>query len=276
MLRTLLVGIDGSPEGCGVMELAIRWAKQYDALLVGIGIIDEPGIHGPEEALVGAVYFEKLNQSLLKDSRRSVDLVLERCGVQCAEAGVAFKPLEDVGTPYVQILREAQRYDLILLGRQTHFRFGWDAVSDDTLPRVLAASPRPVVAVPEKLPEGDTVLVAYDGSLQAARALAVFEASGLGQGRTINVVSACDEQQEAARVADVAVEFLRSHELKATAHPVSSYKSPSEAVLNMARELEAGLIVMGAYGQPVLREFFLGSVTRRVLSECEIPMFLYH
>lgn len=276
MLRTLLVGIDASPESSGVMELAIRWAKQYDALLVGIGIVDEPGIHGPEEALVGAVYFEKLNQSLLRDSRRLVDLLLERCAVRCAEAGVAFKPLEDVGTPYVQIVREAQRYDLILLGRQTHFRFGWDAVSDDTLPRVLAASPRPVVAVPEKLPEGDSVLIAYDGSLQASRALAVFEASGLGRGRRINILAACEEKREAARVADVAVEFLRSHDLKAEPHTVSIYKSASEAILNMARELEAGLIVMGAYGQPVLREFFLGSVTRHVLSDCEIPLFLYH
>jgi nucleotide-binding universal stress UspA family protein len=33
---------------------------------------------------------------------------------------------------------------------------------------------------------------------------------------------------------------------------------------------------MGAYGQPVLREFFVGSVTRTALGECPIPLFLYH
>ena len=36
-------------------------------------------------------------------------------------------------------------------------------------------SSRPVVAVPREPPEGESVLVAYDGSLQAARALAAFE-----------------------------------------------------------------------------------------------------
>ncbi len=276
MLRSLLVGIDGSPESAGLMELAIKWAKQYDALLVGIGIVDEPGIHGPEEALVGSVYFEKLNDSLLRDSRRQVDQILDRCAVQCAQAGVAFKPLEDVGTPHVQILREAQRYDLILLGRSTHFRFGWDAVSDDTLPRVLAASPRPVVAVPETLPTGDTVLVAYDGSMQAARALAVFEASGLGRDREVNVLCAHEDHKQAARNADMAVEFLRSHDLNAIPHPLTQFNSPSEAVLDMARQLEAGLLVMGAYGQPILREFFLGSVTRKVLNASPMPVFLYH
>jgi nucleotide-binding universal stress UspA family protein len=34
--------------------------------------------------------------------------------------------------------------------------------------------------------------------------------------------------------------------------------------------------VMGAYGQPALREFFLGSVTRRMLTECPVPLFLFH
>ena len=43
-----------------------------------------------------------------------------------------------------------------------------------------------------------------------------------------------------------------------------------------ARRLKAGLLVMGAYGQPVLREFFLGSVTRTILEESPVPLFLYH
>jgi nucleotide-binding universal stress UspA family protein len=33
---------------------------------------------------------------------------------------------------------------------------------------------------------------------------------------------------------------------------------------------------MGAYGQPTLREFFLGSVTRTVLTRATVPLFLYH
>ena len=33
---------------------------------------------------------------------------------------------------------------------------------------------------------------------------------------------------------------------------------------------------MGAYGQPVLREFLIGSVTRTILKECPVPVFCYH
>jgi nucleotide-binding universal stress UspA family protein len=33
---------------------------------------------------------------------------------------------------------------------------------------------------------------------------------------------------------------------------------------------------MGAYGQPRIREFFLGSVTQTLLKESPVPLFLYH
>ena len=39
---------------------------------------------------------------------------------------------------------------------------------------------------------------------------------------------------------------------------------------------DAGLLVMGAHGQSMLREFFLGSMTRTVLKESSIPVFCYH
>ena len=84
-----------------------------------------------------------------------------------------------------------------MLGRQTHFRFGWEEEPDVTLSKVLADSPRPVVAVPDEPEDGEAVVVAYDGSLQAARALYAFEASGLGQGREIHVVSVAGDKKDA-------------------------------------------------------------------------------
>jgi nucleotide-binding universal stress UspA family protein len=276
MLKSLLVGLDGSEHDDPALGVAILWAKRFDALLVGMGCVDEPGLHGPEEYLVGEAYFARLNTALLTDTRKRIEGVLSRAALRCSEAGVAFKPLEDVGTPYVQILMEAQRYDLIVLGRRTHFRMGWEDEADDTLTRVLAESPRPLIAVPDRPGHGEAVVVAYDGSLQAARALASFEASGLGQGRAVHVVSVSDSKQDALRRADRAVEFLLHHGIEAAPHPVDTSVPPAEAILRKVQYLEAGLLVMGAYGQPVLREFFLGSTTRTILEKGTVPTFLFH
>ncbi len=276
MLRTILVGLDGSEHGESALGRAIRWAERLDAMVIGMGCVDEPGLHDPVEYLVGKGYFEGINASLLSDMRRRVDEVHSRAALRCAEAGVAFKALEDVGTPYVQILMEAQRFDLIMLGRETHFRFGSEQVPDVTLSNVLADSPRPLVAVPDDPDDGESVVVAYDGSLQAARALYAFEASGLGQGREVHVVSLADDQKDAARRADRAVEFLKSHKLNALPYPLGSARPPADVLLEMIRLFDPGLLVMGAYGKPVLRDFFLGSTTRTMLEKSTVPLFLYH
>jgi nucleotide-binding universal stress UspA family protein len=39
---------------------------------------------------------------------------------------------------------------------------------------------------------------------------------------------------------------------------------------------DVGLVVTGAHSEPVLREFFLGSVARTILKESRVPFFLAH
>lgn len=93
MLRSILVGLDGSEHSDSALELGIRWSKRFDALLVGIAVVDEPGLHGPEEYMVGEAYFRDLNKAILNDARRDVEGWLGRYARRCAEAGVAFKEL---------------------------------------------------------------------------------------------------------------------------------------------------------------------------------------
>ncbi|RUL89320.1 universal stress protein [Tautonia sociabilis] len=277
MLKTMLVGLDGSVDGDAALELAIRWASRLDAMVVGLGIVDEPGIHGAEETWLGEVYFRQINERLTEDVRRAVDRTLERAAIRCAEAKVAFKPLEDVGNPSERILVEAQRYDLILMGQRTHFRFGWEDAADDTLRRVLTENPRPVVACPRRPgPESRNVLIAFDGSVQAARALQAFQASGIGQDRQISVLCCGTDKVEAARTADRASEYLGFHGLAAKPIVLKSDRAPAREILGQLEETKAELLVMGAYGKPTLREWILGSTTRAVLKECPVPVFLFH
>ncbi len=275
MLKSILVGLDGSAYSTSAVELGIRWARQFDALLVALGVIDEPTISRAEMVPLGASSFKQhRDEVVLARARREVEQFLEQFALRCAEAGVASKLLEDVGMPYDQILLEAQRYDLILLGQRTYFHFATEDDPCETLKKVLKSTPRPVVTVPEKLGDGTRVVIAYDGSLQAARALQAFQVSGLADSQEVHVVTVGDNRIEAARHADRAVEFLRFHDIKAQPHGLEAAPA-GEVILDQARQLDARLLVMGAYGQPTLREFFLGSVTRTALKTSTIPLFLY-
>ena len=69
--------------------------------------------------------------------------------------------------------------------------------------------------------------------------------------------------------------FLGFHEITAERHAIVS-SSPASSLVAEVQRFDAGLLVMGAYGQSALREFFFGSVTQTMLKEVPVPLFLYH
>jgi nucleotide-binding universal stress UspA family protein len=277
MLRSILLGLDGSAYSESAMELSFQWARQFRALLVGLGIVDEPAIRR-EELIPAGVSAEKAygGASVLENAKRRVEQFLEHFAFRCMDAGVASEVLEDVGSPYEQIILEAQRYDLIVLGQQTYFHFATQKSACETLQAVLSDSPRPVVTVPERLRDGSSVVIAYDGSLQAARALQAFQGLGLGSGRAIHIVSVDANREDAQARAERAADYLRYHAVQAEIHPLVSTIPANEVILDQTDRLNAHLLVMGAYGQPTLQEFFLGSVTKNVVHEAKVPVFLFH
>jgi nucleotide-binding universal stress UspA family protein len=135
---------------------------------------------------------------------------------------------------------------------------------------VVAVPPHPLVS------NGEAIVVAYDGSPPAARALQALVATGLGVQRAVQIVTVHPESSlEAARIADHAVEFLRFHDIEATRVPLVG-NSSAKLFLEHARQNRASLIVMGAYGKTRVTEFFFGSTTREVLQKTWVPLLLYH
>jgi nucleotide-binding universal stress UspA family protein len=129
------------------------------------------------------------------------------------------------------------------------------------------------MCVPAARINGTPVLVAYDGSLQAGRTLQAFVESGLGADREIYVASLGNQAQESA---DLARDFLSAHAMAPRLLIEESAAQSALQLLKIAQQIQAGLIVLGAYGQPRLKEFFLGSVTKGVLAATTVPLFLYH
>ncbi len=283
MLGSILIGLDPAGLGDPLVELGIRWGRRSGTTLVGLGIVDEPGIRAIEPlGAVGGrpgvdpVYYEGYEARLARVNRE-VENSLERFAAGCQDAGLPHVEKKVSGTPHDLIKQEAECCDLILLSRQSRFRFtARDDQEDETLRIVLKNTPRPIVAAPsESLPEGP-VVIAYDGSLQAARALAMFAAMELSESGPVHVLSVDDDASEAARHADRAREFLTYHKVEAIPVVLKSSADTGHLILEQVHRLGAGLLVMGAYGQPTLREFFVGSVTRTILEESPVPVFLFH
>jgi nucleotide-binding universal stress UspA family protein len=275
MLRSVLVALDGSAHSETATALAIDWAKRYGARLLGLGVVDEPSIRGGEPVPLGAgVYKHARDEARLADAHRRVVDFLADFRARSELAGVAVEVLEDIGDPAVRILREAQRCDVVILARETHFHFETQDQPDETLARVLRGSLRPVVIVPRELPEGQGVVVAYGGGREAARTLQTFQLLGLAAGEAIEVVSIHRDGFEAETLAHLAGEYLTAHGAPHRLHAIASAAPPAEVLLEEVRHARPRLLVMGAHGYHPLRDLFGTSVTRAVLRACPVPAFI--
>lgn len=122
-----------------------------------------------------------------------------------------------------------------------------------------------------------TVVVAWDGSRSAARALA--DALPLlpkaGQVRVLTVVN--EKAEARPGLGDEVVRHLRVHGIDAVADEVDAAGRKVGLVFSeYVAEHRSDLLVMGAYGRSRVREFILGGATEYMLHDPKVPLLLSH
>ncbi|HKX01743.1 MAG TPA: universal stress protein [Methylomirabilota bacterium] len=275
MLRSALVALDGSSYSDSAVALAIDWARRFGARLLAVGVLDVPSIRRAEPVPLGAGAYKKARDEarLGEAHRRVVDFLVD-FQARSSAAGVAAEVIEDIGDPAERILREAQRCDVVILARETHFHFETQDEPDETLAQVLRGSPRPVVVVPRELPDGQGIVLAYGGGREAARTLQAFQLLGLAANEMIDVVSIARQDAEVEALTRLAGEYLAAHGAPHRLHAIVSTTPPAEVLLEEVRRARPRLLVMGAHGHHPLRDLFATSVTRAVLRACPVPAFI--
>src|ERR1700730_11076922 len=127
------------------------------------------------------------------------------------------------------------------------------------------------------VPVSRTVVIALDRSDLSARALPFAEqVAQLWRGRLVLVHALVSQDAHAP----VPVELeLRSivqdlNELGITADAVIRHDSPAQAIVDVAREREADLIVMASHQRHGLSRWLRGSVTEDVLARTHTPLLM--
>ncbi len=274
-LKTVLVALDGSACSLTATTLALDWARRFDARLLGLGIVDEASIHRPEPVPLGTGAYKKArDEARMVDAHRRVAEFLADFRGRASAIGARSDLLEEQGDPAERILFEAQRADVVMLGRETHFNFETPTRRDATFAQVVRSSPRPMVVVPPTLAEGTGVLVAYGGGREAARTLQLFALLGLAAGETLDVVTIHRDPAQARAIARAAGDFLAAHGVIHRVHTVGSPAAPAEVLLEEVESRRPRLLVLGAHREHPLRDLFATSVTRAMLGACPVPIFV--
>jgi nucleotide-binding universal stress UspA family protein len=155
-------------------------------------------------------------------------------------------------------------------------------VGRDLPEQVVLASGRPVLVVPHDWapgPLGDRVLLAWDASRAAARALS-DAVPILERAESVLVVSATPKSIWLGLVelpgADMALHLAR-HQIEVEVQTVDTDgMETGDALLSFAADRGCDLLVMGAYAHSRVRELVLGGATRTILNSMTLPVLMAH
>ena len=279
MIKDILVCLEGSSSSESATHMAIDVARTCAAGLAGLAIVDEPDIRaGAAMGIGGSTFKHDRDEALVADAHKHATDWIALFERRCREAGVTAQGLEVVGRPADSILEEMDGRDLTIIGRDANFRFETEREDLQTRDAILHRATCPVLLVPDMTEPkvGSVVLIAYDGSGAAKRALNSFATSGLAQGRDIHVATVDDRGDRAWEMANRAVQMLAAMNIPSTLHNVVSVMSNVDSLFALAEELHAGLMVMGAFAHSRLRHLFSGSATRGLVERTPIPLYLQH
>jgi nucleotide-binding universal stress UspA family protein len=277
MIRSILVALDDT-EGAGrARDLAIALARRTGAALSAATVLDWPHVKDAHEAVpTGAGAFkERRDAARARRAEQDADAAFAACAAAAGETPVRVLRLTEAPEP--ALLAAGAAHDLVVIGRDS--TLGLEECPDGLAPVIEALlhdGARPLLVVPPGAPtEGGGVLVGYDGSIPAMRAIQLFALLGLAHDKPVTVLSVADTRAEASRLAGEAAGYLRTHGLAAQPLPIEG-THPVDALLTEAAAMPAELLVMGAYENTRLRTLFTGSATRRLLHAAPCPVFVAH
>ena len=282
MIKNILVCLEGSPSSDAAMRTAVQIARETKAFLVGMAIVDKPDIEaGTATGVGGASFKHERDEALLAQGRAHASAWLDAFDQYCRDKDIRARTLEVFGKPVESILDEMKHHDLTVIGREANFKFETQDKDSRTLGKILRRSYRPVLLVPGSTPSasgllGKTVLVAYDGSVAANRALAGFLGSGLAQSRDIHIATFGDDGEQAEDIAVAAADRLAASGIHAFAHGFVSALPTEEAIVDFGRQIGAGLLVMGACARSGFSAIFHRSKMNHVIAHSSMPLCVQH
>lgn len=277
MLRRVLVLLGESEPAVAARNYAFRMARGLDVELTGLAGIDPAALHVPNLARAGAAGIQvQIERELREQAESFRQRLRETYQRECAARGVPFEWQSFEGDPDEALNLAVETRDIVITGHDTSFQPRAEQALPETLSRLLSATPRPFIVCGPHVPEQGGVVVAYDGSVPAMRALQMFALVGLAEGQDIRVLSVDPEAEQAERSAEGAVSYLRSHGFSADAVAVASRSNPAEVVQAEVVNLGARTLVMGSYGRRGWRQMLFGSTTGKLVENPPCALFVYH
>jgi len=270
-IRSLLLHLDATPASIARLSFAHALADRFGARVTALFGTRPHASRVAYAYSAGAALRAAEEESPHERERARLRDLLAGREPECAWCEVAGDSVRH------GFVAEAIYADLLILGTPS------GADEEGTAPQgfvesVILESGTPAIIVPHPHRQetiGERVVVAWNGSIAAARALRA-SLPLLRDSQSVHVAT-WGAQTPVAPFSRLDVcAWLRRHDIGAELHASASAAHVARDLAALAGEVHADLVVMGCYGHSRIREQVFGGVTRTLLADPPAPVLLTH
>lgn len=280
--KRLVACIDASPYAQSICDYTAWLANKMGApveLLHNIDQQPQPAIYdlsgtiglGSQQQLLEeiATVEEQRGRLLLRQGQ----LLLNAAKQQLQQAGIEDPILSHHhGTLNDTLMTIEQHTRLVIMGVRGENHEDNDQGIGSQLEGIIRAVHTPVLVVDGEFVEPSRIMLAYDGSEGADKALAMVMQSPIFKGTECHLINVSQDLQASHTLLEQAVTRFSAQEIKMI--PVALSGDVGQQLCDYRREHDINLMVMGAYSHNRLRNWLLGSFTNKMLSSARVPLLL--
>jgi nucleotide-binding universal stress UspA family protein len=166
----------------------------------------------------------------------------------------------------------ATAHDLVIMGKRgEHAKWGRDLLGS-TAENVVRRSGTPVLLAEGAPRELKRVMVMFDGSVPAGRALKLAADLAVHLSAQMTVFTAADDPVEGEAIQREAAAYVESAGAKAELALTPG--KPARAAIGLLEEDSFDLLVTGMQGHSALHDLILGSTAEHVMRSVALPVLL--
>ncbi|MHC1557820.1 universal stress protein [Actinomycetospora sp. C-140] len=290
--RGVVVGLDGSPAAAAALAVALEEGARRGDPVTAVLAFPAAGSWADGEGVEDLPEPDRMSEAVLEQARRFADEA-----AMPLPAGLRSVPLEvrvEPGSPAPVLAEAARDAAILVVGHRGRGPLG-SAVLGSTGLRVLALATCPVLVVRPREPGPDgPVVVGVDRSEGSAAALRHALDEGARRGSRVVAVTGIapppttvgfrplpgptlEAVREALRprvekfVHDVTKEHARTRSVPHVDVVVRA-EDPTMAVIDVAEQLGAGVVVVGRTGHGALVRWLIGSVAHGAVLRAPCPV----
>lgn len=284
MVHKIILPVRGDGKGDNVLAHAAALARRFKAHVVVTHCRPRPEDLLPFGVPIPAF----MKEQLLGQARKLADLEEEGLEGEFTELAKQFglrmteKPtgksasaswVEEAGRQVDVIKHHGRLADVICVAKPDRDR----NLGTNTLKAALFHTGRPVMMCPatETPPKtlGDKITIAWNGSTEAARAVALTMGI-IEKASEVTILSSGSEIHGAN--ADDLLSYFADRGIEASITRFDGQKRIGEELITNSKAAGADLMIMGAYGDSHEHESVFGGNTQYVVDNADIPVILVH